>query len=66
MVFSAVPIICSLFLRDWKLTNTQNVISDEMPGKNVLSFRTEVPTTHDSLEDAKEEEKLPEMKMKEL
>ena len=66
LVFSAVPIICSLFLRDWKLTNTQNVISDEMPGKNVLSFRTEVPTTHDSLEDAKEEEKLPEMKMKEL
>lgn len=41
IVFAAVPIICSLFISDWVLTDTQNVVSDELPAKNMFKFKSD-------------------------
>lgn len=37
IAFVCCTFVCALFIRDWKLPKTHNVVSDEMPEKNFFS-----------------------------
>ncbi|WFD37742.1 uncharacterized protein MJAP1_000689 [Malassezia japonica] len=45
IVFCAFVLICSLFVKDWILPRSQNVVSDELPEKN--PFRMASDNTYD-------------------
>ncbi|WFD35996.1 hypothetical protein MCUN1_002867 [Malassezia cuniculi] len=40
IAFVSVCIVCALFIRDWKLPKSHNVLSNEMPEKNFLKNTT--------------------------
>ncbi|WFD31306.1 hypothetical protein MSPP1_002340 [Malassezia sp. CBS 17886] len=46
IVFSAVPFLCALFLRDWVLPKSNNVMSKELPEKNFLKLGTDDTYAH--------------------
>ena len=46
IVFSAVVFILTLFLRDYVLTRSQNVVSDELPEKNPLAMNKDSTYDH--------------------
>lgn len=58
IVFSAVVFILSLFLPDYVLTRSQNVVSDELPEKNPLAMSHDDTYDH-AIEKAEESEGVP-------